>query len=41
MQKIKHWRHLARDPVHTVGFMFIKVCKFAAGSVGIFKEVLK
>lgn len=32
---IRHWRHLARDPVHTAGFVFMKCCEFAAGGVGI------
>jgi len=38
---IRHWQRLARDPVHTAGFMFMKSCEFAAGGIGIFKEVLK
>jgi len=29
MQKIKHRRRLARDPIHTAGFMFMKGCEFA------------
>ena len=31
---IRHWRRLARDPLHTIGFMFMKMCEFAAGGVG-------
>jgi glycosyltransferase involved in cell wall biosynthesis len=32
---IRHWRRLARDPVHTVGFVFMKGCEFGAGGVGL------
>ena len=31
---VRHWRRLARDPVHTAGFMFMKCCEFAAGGAG-------
>lgn len=32
---IRHWRRLASDPIHTAGFLFMKVCEFAAGGAGI------
>lgn len=31
---IRNWRKLARDPVHTTGFVFMKICEFAAGAIG-------
>ena len=32
---IRHWRSLACDPIHAIGFMFMKVCEFAAAGVGV------
>lgn len=31
---IRHWRRLVREPVHTTGFIFMKLCEFAAGGAG-------
>ena len=38
---IRHWRRLARDPIHTAGFLFMKVCEFAAGGVGLVVSEVK
>lgn len=35
---IKHWRRLARDPIHTAGFMFMKCCEFTAAGIGYIKN---
>ena len=32
----RNWKTLVRDPMHTVGFMFMKVCEFGAAGVGWF-----
>jgi hypothetical protein len=32
---IRNWRRLARDPLHTVGFLFMKFCEFVAGGAGL------
>jgi glycosyltransferase involved in cell wall biosynthesis len=32
---VKHWRRLARYPIYTIGFMFLKCCEFAAGGLGL------
>lgn len=33
---IRHWQHLACDPIYTVGFIFMKCCEFGAASLGYF-----
>jgi len=30
----RHWKRLVKDPLHTLGFIFMKMCEFAAGAVG-------
>jgi glycosyltransferase involved in cell wall biosynthesis len=32
---VRHWRRLARDPVHTTGFIFMKCCELMAGGAGV------
>jgi glycosyltransferase involved in cell wall biosynthesis len=34
---IRNWRRLARDPIHAIGMLFMKVCEFGAGGVGYLK----
>lgn len=34
---IRNWRKLARDPIHALGMIFMKVCEFGAGGVGYLK----
>lgn len=37
---IRHWRRLVRDPIHTVGFLFMKCSEFAGTSIGyLLKEI--
>jgi glycosyltransferase involved in cell wall biosynthesis len=31
---LRHWRRLVRRPVHTAGFMFLKVCQFCGVVIG-------
>jgi glycosyltransferase involved in cell wall biosynthesis len=31
---IRNWRKLAKDPVHALGMVFMKVCEFGAGWIG-------
>lgn len=30
----RHWKQLIKDPFHTIGFLFMKICEFAAGATG-------
>ena len=30
----RHWKRLIRDPLHTMGFFFMKTCEFSAGALG-------
>ncbi len=34
LARVRKWRRLVRDPVHTIGLMFMKMCEFAAGGAG-------
>lgn len=31
----RHWRHLIKDPLHTLGFLAMKTCEFGAGAFGL------
>jgi hypothetical protein len=33
---IRNWKKLAKDPVHAIGMLVMKVCEFGAASVGFF-----
>lgn len=35
---LKNWRKLARDPIHTTGFLFMKCCEFSAAGIGYIKN---
>jgi len=32
---IRHWKKLAKDPVHASGMLFMKVCEFSASWIGL------
>ncbi len=34
----RHWKRLMRDPIHTLGFIFMKTCEFSAGGLGYLKN---
>lgn len=38
---IRHWRRLACDPIHTAGFLFMKLCEFGAGGAGLVASVVR
>lgn len=38
---IRNWRKLAKDPLHTAGFIFMKFCEFGAGELGLVKSKLE
>jgi glycosyltransferase involved in cell wall biosynthesis len=34
----RHWKELLKDPVHAFGMVFLKLCEYGAGFVGILKS---
>ena len=38
---LRNWKRLAEDPIHTVGFIVMKICEFGAGGMGFFKSKMK
>lgn len=37
----RHWKRLIKDPIHTFGFIFMKICEFSAGALGFLLTKMK